>query len=282
MTDLQWCAFLSDRFFADRSVNERFLDDAMCTVMNVKSTLNWSTILELRDDLAMQLYENHVFSQFHSLPIHTSDIYVRYAKQVFDTANGMNGLPKEVLRIALMAWMEVEDGKKDLASLEREISTIETHSCGVSEITPLTPRSQSEMSDISSHYEEPFSEISQTPPFYEEKLNDRKRTASMRLTNENTLFSAVVPSEIGEVVEEIYKLRKVCDAMTQEVFAKSPWIGGMYLEDWDTPVAKTVEAATPKVEPAAEPPTQAEVEEATYYGASGTPTSKRPFSTISQ
>ena len=219
---MEWDAFIRERFFADER-REHFMKLAFDQMREFN--LGHVTTDEMRhfqSDFATQLYETDLFTQFSNLSTYTQEKHIDSGRRYFDFRSGES---KEIMRIAIMMWISEEEG----FSFKKEDDLC-------SDISPVTPRSESCQSDFMVEDDEHklfLQSVHDIPSFYREIENDRKRKAEVQLFNSKTNFSATVPSESGKIVEEIYKLRKICDTLTEEVFERSPWVGVMFLDDDD-------------------------------------------------
>ena len=259
--DSEWTGFLRRRFSeTDPLLSNRILDHALQIIEESGNTLrySWSEIVEYRDKIALEVYENDLHTHFYSLPSYVLDVYLRYARRISDTAHG-KGIPQGVLRIALMAWMDVEDEKITLGTLE--VLTKEHDVKGepypddVSDVETLpswSPSSSEGEDDIGScHSDDEISyltDVSELPVFYQNLETRGKRKHDTCLTNEMTGASVTVPIEIGEIVHEVKRQRimisqsreeqqkihrELCVRLTDEAFERSPWVAGTFLEDWE-------------------------------------------------
>ncbi len=207
---MKWDDFIAESFRDDAN-RESFIERALVLMRQANlGHMSSDEIKHLEYSFALELYKTHIFDIFHDSPIETQNVCLDCAKSIFEIDKANRSVPKDVVSTAVMIWL-----RPDL---------FESDNC--SDITPTSPRSEPDAFSSS---------INDIPAFLDFVDNRRKRKATVLLENEETSFSAQVPSDTAEIVNEIYKLRRVCDELSDEVFHRSPWVGGFFLENWDLP-----------------------------------------------
>lgn len=204
----QWDVILSDIFSNDIE-KEKYLQLADGGMMEANlGHMCKNELVGLNITYAKQMFETDLYSRFNSQPVLTQESYKDIARRFAIRYLTNTGDPKEVLRVAILAWIDEETGSTFLDYLRPSIK----RSDSISSVESVdTPRS---ISVDESSEEECFSisNIIDIPAFCLtdiENQNPKKRKA------EDESGKSAKASDPGRIVNEIGKLRKIAEELVE-------------------------------------------------------------------
>lgn len=190
MADFEWKSFLNDKFHAlDEESKNHYIDSALRRLSDENALYGIRRdIVSLSIPFAIRIFETDMYMKFSILPEDIQRVYFRYSNTQRESRGIHND--SEILRVSLMAWMEVETGEKDWRTFENMVLDLEGDADVKEELpvddsksefseliepaSPLTPRTEM---DAFESDEEPFiKQISDIPAFFNHMDNPRKRT----------------------------------------------------------------------------------------------------------